>query len=72
MLRFETDNKYYVVELSIDLFGDLVVVSHYGSRHTKYSHTKTYFVECHHQAQKLIDQITKTRLRHGYDLVQQT
>jgi len=37
MLKFETNDKYYVVELNIDLLGDLVVVCHYGSRHTKHS-----------------------------------
>lgn len=71
MLRFETDNKFYVVDMTIDLLGDLVVVCHYGSLHTKHGHTKTYCVEDHYQAQKLIDQITKTRFRHGYDLVQE-
>ena len=71
MLRFETDSKYYFVELTIDLLGDLVVVCHYGSLNTKHGHTKTYYVEDHNKAQKLIDQITRTRFRHGYDLVQE-
>jgi hypothetical protein len=70
MLKFETNDKYYVVELNIDLLGDLVVVCYYGSRHTKHSHTKTYCVEDHNHAQKLIDQITRTRIRHGYDLIE--
>lgn len=70
MLRFETDSKYYAIELITDLLGDLVVVCHYGGLSSKLNHTKNYFVEDKKQAVCLMQKIAQVRYRHGYDMVE--
>jgi hypothetical protein len=70
MLRFETDSKYYAIDLIHDLLGDLVVVCHYGGLHSNLSHNRNYFVADKGEAMCLMQKIAKVRYRHGCDIVE--
>lgn len=69
MIRFETQHKYYQIELTVDLFGDTVVLAHYGSKRTWHNQTKTYYAASHIEAKRIIKRLYSTRLRHGYDII---
>ena len=68
-IRFETNDKYYVVDCYDDMLGDLVVVCTYGSKYSRSAHRKIIKVESMAQAQGTIDRIVKGRYRHGYERV---
>ena len=69
-IRFETDDKYYLIDCYQDMLDDLVVVCTYGSKHSRSTQRKIIKVDSLAAAENTIASITKVRYRHGYDLVQ--
>lgn len=69
-MRFETDDRYYFIEVKQDLLDDTVIVCHYGSKNTKRQHIHTYYVTSEAELNKKLEAITKDRYQHGYDLVE--
>lgn len=70
-IRFETDDKYYLIDCYQDILDDLVVVCTYGSKHSRSAHRKIIKVDSLASAENTIASITKVRYRHGYDLIQE-
>ena len=61
------DGRYYVIdEPLVDLFGDHVVVTRRGSRHSRLGGSKTYAGANPSDLDRVIDRIISTRIRHGY------
>ncbi len=64
--RWETDSRYYVAEVTQDLFGTWVVKRSWGSRTTKRGNSLTSEAESYEHALRLLDQIAKRRVHRGY------
>jgi predicted DNA-binding WGR domain protein len=72
MIRLETENRYYAIQLQVHLLGDLVVTCSYGLLNSKLNHTHTYFKPNRKAAIEKIRNIVSTRYKHGYDLIENT
>ncbi|MFT6836427.1 MAG: hypothetical protein ACJA0H_002477 [Francisellaceae bacterium] len=72
MIRLEKNHKYYSLDMTIDLLGDLVVTCFYGSLKSKHNHTQTHFVTDNLAAIDKITKIVNLRYKHGYDLLEDT
>ncbi len=68
-IRFETADRYYLIDCYRDMLDDIVVVCTYGSKHSKSSYRKIIHVDSVSVAEDTIAKIAKVRYRHGYDLI---
>ena len=68
-MRFQTQARYYQVDLYQDMFLDWVVVCDYGGRYTRAAHRKIIAVDDHQSGLNLVAKIAKMRVRHGYSQV---
>ena len=67
-MRWQTASKYYAATIQQDLFGDLVVFKHWGSRHNSRGGKRLVQVENYEEAERLLSLIHKQRLKRGYQV----
>lgn len=67
--RWRTDQRYYVAELTQDLFGVWLVKRSWGGLNNHRGSSKTTVAESYDHAQKLLADITKRRHTRQYALV---
>ena len=70
MIRLETDKRYYLIELTQDLFDYWCVICTWGSKFSKAGNRKTYIADDEKSAQELIQQILKIREKHHYKIIE--
>lgn len=67
--RWQSAQRYYVVELHTDLFGDLILSRYWGGRQNRLggqSHAVLASLDC---ATAALAQIDQTRKQHGYQYI---
>ena len=64
--RWQKGNRYYVAELTQDLFGTWVLKRTWGSIHTHRGQNMTLYAEDYNHAIKLLIDIEKRRKARGY------
>jgi hypothetical protein len=68
-IRFETTDRYYLIDCYRDMLDDIVVVCTYGSKYSKSYYRKIIHVDSVNVAKDTIAKIAKVRYRHGYELI---
>ena len=65
-----SSNRYYHIRICKNLFGNNSIICSYGS--TKSNHGNMKIIECvtEEELKKKLNEITKRRLRHGYERVE--
>lgn len=61
-------NRYYVVEITQDLFGNWTVIRKWGSIQTNYGNTMTLDAENYQHALQLLRDVEKRRKTRGYSI----
>lgn len=64
--RWQTDTRYYEMQLVQDLLGDWCIQKYWGGRQRH--NAKTLYVQNMEEGEKLIEKTHKIRLSHGYAL----
>jgi len=65
-LRWETQDRFYVAVLGNDLFGNLEVRQFWGGLRNGRGGSQVQSVSGLDEGMAILDQIAKTRKRHGY------
>lgn len=68
-MRWETDTRYYGCALHKDLLGDLILFQYWGGRFNGLGNQSLKVVRSQVEANDLIDQLNKARIKRGYHLV---
>lgn len=64
------DGRYYVIlQPTVDLFGDPIVMTYHGSQNSHQGGCKTYYC-ADGNGSRAVDQLVKLRLAHGYKEVE--
>ncbi|WP_051279428.1 hypothetical protein [Chitinilyticum aquatile] len=66
-MYFETENRWYSIEIAQDLF-DLIVVRRWGGRHNRIHGELRQAVLSQHEATSLAEKYCMQRMRRGYAL----
>ena len=64
--RWQKGNRYYVAELTQDLFGAWILKRTWGSIHSHRGHSMTLCADNYEQALKLLRDVEKRRKTRGY------
>ena len=70
MIRLETNKRYYLINLTKDLFDQWCVVCAWGSKFSKIGNQQTHLVNDEISGHSLIKKIIKTRKNHGYQIIE--
>jgi len=66
MILFETQARYYAIEVQPDLFGGVTIVCQWGGKLNRRRGRKVYFAQNLTEADSLIKRISQRRKNHGY------
>ena len=66
---FEKDNRFYILELSVDIFGKPCIVKTWGSLKSKWERKAEVVVEKGKDPKELILKLVTKRRARGYKLV---
>ena len=64
--RWETDTRYYAVEVCQDLFGEWLVKRSWGGQRNLRGNSLTTYAEDHAHALTMLDGVAKRRRARGY------
>ena len=64
--RWETDTRYFAMSSSRDLLGDLVIVRHWGGKHSRRHGRKMSLFFSTQDALSFVRTIERRRVRNGY------
>ena len=71
MIRLETNKRYYLINLTKDLFDQWCIICSWGSKFSKIGNQQTHLVNDELSGQKLIEKIIKIRKNHGYEIIEE-
>ena len=66
---FERDNRFYILELSVDIFGNACIVKTWGSLKSKWERKSEVTMKNGDDPKKLILKLVAKRKARGYRLV---
>ncbi len=66
--QWESDTRYYIVQLKQDLFGQWCLFYSWGGRLNRHGHTKTRYLNSREEADTILQSIGKRREGRGYIL----
>lgn len=69
MIRLETNKRYYLINLTKDLFDQWCVVCTWGSKLSRLGNQQTHLVNDELAGQIFIEKVIKTRKNHGYEII---
>ena len=69
MIRLETDQRYYLINLTRDLFNQWCIVCTWGSKFSKIGNQKIISVTDEEAGKILVDKLLKVRFHHGYRII---
>ena len=64
--RFETDSRYYEVEITTDLFGQFVLMRYWGGKGSSRFGKKDILIKNQQEGRLALETIKKQRLKRGY------
>jgi len=66
LVQLTKENRFYIVEIRQDIFGDLVVVLRWGSLKTEWERQKEIPAKSQAHAEMLFENAISGKLRRGY------